>query len=168
MQIEVKIDQADADEAVALSDLATKTYADAYRAGMRPEDLRQHVESVLSPERWREYLAADKVLVARRGIEIVGYVQFGPTPNASEAEVKRLYVDEAWQGRGLGSRLLSSAIEASEAVGAEIIWIGVWHDNANARRLYERFGFVAVAQKAFILPSGQVDGHDIRMIRRRT
>ena len=54
MQTEVKIDQAIADEAVALSDLATKTYADAYRAGMRPEDLRQHVESVLSPERWRE------------------------------------------------------------------------------------------------------------------
>ena len=32
---------------------------------------------------------------------------------------------------------------------------------------YERFGFVAIGTKAFVLPSGQVDGHDVRMIRRQ-
>lgn len=165
--IDVRIVQALVTEAYALADIAARTYADAYRAGMRPDDLRQHVEAVLSPQRWRDYLAADTVLVARIGNEIVGYVQFGPTLGADAAEIKRLYVDAPWQGRGLGSRLLQAAIAALETAGADTLWIDVWHDNAGAQRLYERFGFVAVGTKAFVLPSGQVDGHDIRMIRRQ-
>lgn len=166
MPIDVGIVQALVTEADGLADIAARTYADAYRAGMRPDDLGQHVEAVLSPERWRGYLAADTVLVARIGNEMVGYVQFGPTPDDDTAEIRRLYVDASWQGRGLGSRLLQAAIAASEKQGARTIEIDVWHDNAGARRLYERFGFVAVGTKAFVLPSGQVDGHDIRMIRR--
>lgn len=167
MPIDVRIVPALVTEADALADVAARTYADAYREGMRPDDLRQHVEAVLSPQRWRGYLAADTVLVARIGNEIVGYVQFGRTPGADAAEIKRLYVDAPWQGRGLGSRLLQAAITASEKQGARTIEIDVWHDNAGARRLYERFGFVAIGTKAFVLPSGQVDGHDVRMIRRQ-
>jgi GNAT superfamily N-acetyltransferase len=55
--------------------------------------------------------------------------------------VNQLYVDPAFTGRGLGSRLLDVASERNPN-GLEL-W--TFQSNTGARRFYERHGFVAVA-----------------------
>ena len=158
--------EADADEVAAL---AVRTYVDAFGADFRPDDLAEHLSARLSPDRWREFIARDHVLAARIGDELAGYIQFGPAGQPGGVEVFRLYVARPLQRRGLGSRLLTTALDHPDSIAASAIWIGVWEDNFGAQRLYQRFGFEPSGQvRAFALPSGGTPGHDILMVRRTT
>ncbi len=53
--------------------------------------------------------------------------------------VDQLYVDPAWTGRGIGSRLL--AVAKQQRPGGLKLW--TFQANSGARRFYERHGFVA-------------------------
>ena len=55
--------------------------------------------------------------------------------------VDQLYVDPAYSGRGLGSRLLDLA--KKHHPGGLDLW--TFQANAGARRFYERHGFTAIA-----------------------
>ncbi len=59
--------------------------------------------------------------------------------------IHMLVVLPPWQGRGLGARLLGWAEAEARAGGDRNLWIAVTETNLGARRLYERFGFAAVA-----------------------
>ncbi|NBM19509.1 GNAT family N-acetyltransferase [Streptomyces sp. GC420] len=56
------------------------------------------------------------------------------------AEIDQLYLDPAWQGRGIGDRLVRLAKERRPA--GLTLW--TFQVNGRARRFYERHGFVAV------------------------
>ncbi|MEU4953651.1 GNAT family N-acetyltransferase [Streptomyces lavendulae] len=55
-------------------------------------------------------------------------------------ELKQLYLDPAWRGRGLGDRFLSLAKE--QQPGGLTLW--TFQVNTSAHRFYERHGFTAV------------------------
>ena len=61
-----------------------------------------------------------------------------------EAEILTIGVDPAMRGLGIGRRLLEAAAAAAIAAGAETLFLEVAEDNADALRLYERFGFYLV------------------------
>ncbi|MGQ9715444.1 MAG: GNAT family N-acetyltransferase, partial [Anaerolineae bacterium] len=71
----------------------------------------------------------------------------------------RLAVDPAWQGQGVGTRLLSEAIALAKAQGTLPILLNTQRTNRRARRLYTRFGF---------RPSGRVLWAWTRAIAERT
>ena len=58
----------------------------------------------------------------------------------SESDVSQLYVDIRFQGKGLGSALLNLAIEQSSGS----LKVRTFEVNENARRFYEKHGFVAI------------------------
>jgi GNAT superfamily N-acetyltransferase len=58
------------------------------------------------------------------------------------AELKRLYVQERFTGRGLGGQLLRRAEDEAAAHGASRLWATVWVGNPRARRFYPRQGYV--------------------------
>jgi ribosomal protein S18 acetylase RimI-like enzyme len=47
----------------------------------------------------------------------------------------------AWQGRGFGEFITSALARDSVAAGLDLVYLGVYADNARAIRLYERLGF---------------------------
>ena len=51
-------------------------------------------------------------------------------------------VDARWHGRGLGTRMTAWTVEQARALGAPSVRLTVYDDNAGARRIYERLGFV--------------------------
>jgi putative acetyltransferase len=66
------------------------------------------------------------------------------SPNARRAHVWHLgiAVADAWQRRGIGTRLMETLIDlADHWLGALRIELTVYCDNAHAIALYERFGF---------------------------
>jgi ribosomal protein S18 acetylase RimI-like enzyme len=67
---------------------------------------------------------------------------------ACKAAVLSLAVDPAWQGRGIGRRLLATALERLRALGAPRVRLEVRPDNLVARRLYESVGFRRVGDYA--------------------
>jgi ribosomal protein S18 acetylase RimI-like enzyme len=63
---------------------------------------------------------------------------------------------KAWQGRGLGREITRQLAADSLAEGVEIVYLGVYADNARAIGLYERLGFARLGGKsADMLLSGQ-------------
>lgn len=62
------------------------------------------------------------------------------------AELKRFYVREAWQGRGLGKRLLETAIARAREQGIGRIRLDTTAKSAAAIRLFERRGFTAIGR----------------------
>lgn len=60
----------------------------------------------------------------------------------NEVKLLQLFIDPAFQGRGLGTRLLRSLMAEAEARGLDVSLEVV--EGNRARRLYERLGFAVV------------------------
>ncbi len=77
-------------------------------------------------------LPRQRVTVAEAGNDIVGFIA------VSGEWVEQLYLDPAWTGKGIGSRLLMDATASLSAVT-----LHCFQANNGARRFYERHGFRA-------------------------
>jgi N-acetylglutamate synthase-like GNAT family acetyltransferase len=56
-------------------------------------------------------------------------------------EVAKMAVAEAWQGRGIGRRVLSYTVEQGRALGAASLYLETNSRLQNAIHLYESLGF---------------------------
>lgn len=75
----------------------------------------------------------------------VGCVALRPL-DASTAEVKRMFVDEAWRGRGVGRALMETVVAAARARGYATLRLGTLDDMKVAQRLYESLGFQPIGR----------------------
>jgi len=110
-----------------------------------------------------ERTAPEDVAVAVVDGVVAGYAHLGfAEPIESNAHVlmlRGLAVDPAWQGRGLGRRLVAAAVDEARARGARRLRLRVLGHNAVARRVYEACGFVVegVLRDEFRLDGRYVD-----------
>lgn len=81
------------------------------------------------------------VLVAWVGTEPVGSEE---VTASDEPELRNLRGEPDQRGRGVGSALIAAAERLAEPSG--VLRIGVALDNPDARRLYERAGYVATGE----------------------
>jgi GNAT superfamily N-acetyltransferase len=79
-------------------------------------------------------LPSQQVTVAETNGRIVGFIA------VSGEWIEQLYLDPAWTGQGVGSRLLAEA-----TVGRRTVKLRCFQANTGARRFYERRGFRAEA-----------------------
>ncbi|KAA3451370.1 GNAT family N-acetyltransferase [Mesorhizobium sp. SARCC-RB16n] len=79
-------------------------------------------------------LPNQQVTVAEAGADIVGFIA------VNGDWVEQLYLDPAWTGQGIGSRLLMDATAT-----LPIVKLHCFQSNAGAQRFYERHGFRAEA-----------------------
>lgn len=56
-------------------------------------------------------------------------------------------VDPAFQGTGLGGRLLDAAVAAAEAEQCDAVWLEVRMSNEPAKRLYRSRAFEAIGRR---------------------
>lgn len=109
--------------------------------------------------RFAELLPLDDVLVllAEDAGQAVGfgYLTLRPTPyhDGPLAQLEELYVRPRFRDRGIGTTLITAALDAVRARGAGEMHINVDEIDHDTRRFYERHGFVN------ILP-----GEDYRML----
>lgn len=144
------------EDAAALSRLAADLFALTYRGQIPEATLQPYLESSFAPEIQRAELADAAVVtfVACHGEHLVGYAQVwcgGPPPQGAtaELELRRIYLDPAWQGRGMGRMLLGRVAQLARAKGASGVWLAVWERNESAIAFYRRSGFVEVGQQHF-------------------
>ena len=103
-----------------------------------------------------EYMRADAVALPgpyvppRGGLwlaqaedEGVGCVALRPLDDTA-AEVKRMYVDPAWRGRGVGRALLATVIAGARAREYRTLRLGTLHDMTAAQALYASLGFAPI------------------------
>lgn len=85
----------------------------------------------------------DTFLVAEYNGKVIGYVMAYLRPDL-EGHIMSIAVDPAYRGNGIGSALLTEAIERLIKKGARYIGLEVRVSNQGAIRLYQRFGFKKV------------------------
>ena len=62
-------------------------------------------------------------------------------PVDGRSEVKRLWTDPAFRGRGIASSLVGAALVCAAESGVGAVRLSVWKWRAGAIALYERLGF---------------------------
>ncbi len=143
----------------ALSDLAKRTWSDAFGDGVSSADEAAELEEARSATYFAGALRDKTILVAEEGEALVGYVQFGEVGipetdgRPGDQELQRLYVEIAAQGRGLGRRLLNAALGHPRLAEARRVFLQVWAENERAVGLYESVGFRTIGTTSFTIGS---------------
>ena len=144
-------------DAATLSALGRATFSQAFQHLYPAADLAAFLATAYSAEKMAAELvdAETAVWLAEDGGEAVGYAVAGPCGlphpdvTATCGELKRIYLLQSHRGGGLGTTLLSIALDWLARAGRRRIWIGVWSGNLGAQRLYERQGFAKVGEYGF-------------------
>lgn len=56
-------------------------------------------------------------------------------------ELKRIYVDKDFHGKGLAQELMHFAETYATENGYDVLWLGVWEHNYRAKKFYQKMGF---------------------------
>lgn len=113
---------------------AAKLHADSFARGWSEEEI-----SALILDRQVE------ANVLAQGRRLDGFVLSRMA--ADEAEILTIAIDPAQRGHGWGRRLLSKHLARLAARGIKALFLEVEEDNASARALYHRAGFVEVGRR---------------------
>lgn len=88
-------------------------------------------------------------VVAELDGQVVGY-QFNAL-DGGYGYLVRIAVHPAYNGRGIGARLMAEAVQFFKSAHSTRIMLNTQQENTHAHRLYEWFGFVRIQQMGFIL-----------------
>ena len=156
---EASIRPATSRDVPALSELATRTWSEEFGASVDPADAAAEVAATRSAAYFVQALRETTILVAEEEGALAGYVQFGevdlPEVDVRQGDraLRRIYVDAAAQGRGLGRELMNAALAHPRLAAAQRIFLTVWERNTRAMRLYESLGFEVVGTTSFAIGS---------------
>lgn len=161
MALEPTLRYATAADNQLLAEIGRETFADTFGPDNTPEDMAAYLAGAFGPEQQARELAdpAARFFIAEAGAEPVGFCHlvFGPAPagvgGARPMEIARIYARRAWQGQGVGARLMRAALDEAAQAGCDVVWLGVWERNPRAIAFYQRWGFVEVGAQTFRLGS---------------
>jgi diamine N-acetyltransferase len=148
-------------DAAALAEFGERVFDEVFGPQNDEGDMASYLNEAFSPDIQRAEITGPGsiVLLAERGGALAGYAHIAPAPapecvtGAPALELKRLYVEPALHGQGLGKKLLDEGLRRASAAGAATVWLGVWENNVKAQRFYAREGFVKVGDHPFVLGS---------------
>ena len=161
---ELSIRVAQSEDVEAIAHLAAKTFHDTFATDSNTSDIAAYIKANCSAEQISAELADDKntflLAFTPDSPKPVGYAKTrADEPEAcvsgeNPIELQRLYVDKSAIGKGIGARLMQACLDKAlqnsvETLGHDTIWLGVWENNHQAIRFYERWGFVTVGSHVF-------------------
>ena len=155
LMTDVLIRPARLEDADILAELGRRTFLDTFVAKdgfaipYPQADLLPYLDESFGPAAVRRRIAEDRsgYWVAERDGVFLAYANAGPNglphPDAAagDQELRRIYVDKAAQGLGLGTKLLGISLDWMETHSTGPLWIGVWSGNLKAQKLYAAHGF---------------------------
>ncbi len=148
---------ATADDAVCIGVLATQVFLDTYATHGINRSIAREVLTLLSTPAVAALLAArgERFIVAESADRMVGFAQLrlGAGHDRVEAgrpaEVVRLYVQEAFAGRGIGTTLLAAVEALAASSGATHAWLTAWVGNPRALAFYPRRGYAELGSTPY-------------------
>lgn len=159
------------EDAAPLAALAEKTFRDAFAEVNSPQNMDLFCRSTYGEALQAAEIASPDMatLLCERDGRLVAFAQlrWGEPPGCvaadAPAEIQRFYVDRDRHGTGIAHDLMAACIDAIEARGSDVAWLGVWEHNPRAIAFYRKFGFVAVGEHVFAV--GDDPQRDVVMMR---
>ena len=152
-------------DALCIGVLGMQVFLDTYATeGIRPSLAREVLDGLL-PEVIEEVIdvPGSRFIVAETKGHMVAFAQLGLQANhelvpfSQAAELQRLYVQEPFTGRGLGTTLLQQAEASAASSGATALWLTAWVGNERALAFYRRRGYEQAGTTQFVLQDEQYE-----------
>jgi diamine N-acetyltransferase len=155
------------EDAPALAALATKTFADAFAADNRPEDLQAHLESSYGVAQQSQELSDPNeiTLLVFAAETLIAFAQVrrkippACVTQSQAIEVHRFYVDRLAHGKGVAQVLMAAVKSASKEFDAKHLWLSAWERNPRAVAFYAKMGFEIVGSADFMVGSDVQTDH---------
>lgn len=152
------------DELAKLHAFALNTFVTAFGHQNAPENMAIYLNEHLTLDSIRQEMSNSnsRFFFAEADRQIIAYLKLNQGEAQSEQqlenalEIERIYVHTSQQGKGIGQQLLAFALELAVKENFAHLWLGVWDQNRDAIRFYERHGYGVFSQHDFYL------GHDLQ------
>jgi ribosomal protein S18 acetylase RimI-like enzyme len=159
MTATILIRKVNIDEAETLLQLSRQTFFDAFAAINAPADMEAYASVNLTLQKITGELQNPHTCFyfAVYQDDIIGYLKLNTSSaqtepqNDQSLELERIYISAKHQGNKFGEQLLSYAIATAKQAHCKYIWLGVWQNNHNAIRFYQRHGFTQFGNHYFML-----------------
>jgi diamine N-acetyltransferase len=148
--MDVIIRRATVYDANTLAELSKQTFFDTFTGTCTDEDMEQFLQEYFNIDQVKSELSNENDLFFFAEIEGVpaGYVRmmedysnFELMKKWKALELKRIYVDKEFHGKGVAKELINFVEGFARENKYEVLWLGVWEHNLRAKRFYEKNGF---------------------------
>lgn len=147
------------EHASLLSELSVITFFDTYAAYNTPENMRQHCHENFAVAQIAAQIQQPGTIffIAFFDGVAAGFTKMRTSENPPELagkkhiEIERIYVLQAFQKQKLGYGLIIHCIQYAVQSGFEVLWLGVWQQNAKALAFYQKNGFEIFGEHSFLL-----------------
>lgn len=153
---EIKYRYAVPSDALRLSILFQTVYITTYGFEGVSNEYASFISKRFSPQYIENTILneANSVIVATLKENLVGVAEIDfnrpcPIGNIAEPEVSKLYVLDAFFGKGIGYNLMKEVEKNVRAKGGKQLWLEVWDENPRAIAFYQRQGYKAVGAVPF-------------------
>lgn len=149
-------------DAPVVSELALRTFLEAFGADNNPDDLAAYIAKSYGVPQQAAEIADPRMitLLAEIGGTPVAYAQVRRDTPAEPVrdvpdviEVVRFYVDSPWHGCGVAQGLMDAVMDAARELGGSSLWLSVWERNPRGIAFYRKYGFRDVGTHFFVVGS---------------
>lgn len=137
--------------------ISRSIFYESFYALNTPDNMKEYMDRAFNPQQLLSELnnPMSEFYFVKVDDMVAGYLKINRGDAQSDVyddnslEIERIYVDDHFQGQGLGAKLLEKAIERARHFELRYVWLGVWEKNPGAQRFYERHGFVQFGSHGF-------------------
>jgi len=157
MKTSISIRMATAADAEMLTELAWRTFHDAFASMNTRETIEAYMSQAFNMRQLSSELAdpCATFLIAEIEGTPVGYVKLlaGDAPDCvkgdAPVEIVRFYVDRQFHGGGVARTLMQACLHHAKRSGHQTIFLGVWEHNSRAIAFYRKWEFEIVGSHVF-------------------
>jgi diamine N-acetyltransferase len=157
MKSTISIRIATAADAEMLTELAWRTFHDAFAPMNSPESLDAYMRQNFTLQKFSSQLGDQRAtfLIAEIEGAPVAFAKLydGDVPACVEGvapvELERFYVDRQFHGKGVAQTLMEACFESARESGHKTVYLGVWENNHRAIAFYRKCGFEVIGSHVF-------------------
>lgn len=157
MKTTLSIRAATAADAEMLTELAWRTFNDAFAPMNSPENMEAYRRQNFTLQIFSAQLADSRAtfLIAEIEAAPVAFAKLydGDVPDCvrgfAPVEIERFYVDRQFHGKGIAQAMMQACVDRARQSGHQTVYLGVWENNHRAIAFYRKCGFEIVGSHAF-------------------
>lgn len=142
-----------------LQKISGETFTDTFGRYNSPENVQKYIQQSYSEERLTKEIMdpQSQFFFIKVDNRFAGYLKVNVGDAQTEKmgsdglEIQRIYVRSQYKHQGLGSQLLTKGISIARELNKSFVWLGVWENNHNALKFYQKFGFNQYSDHIFAL-----------------
>lgn len=166
----LKLHKCTAQDLPLIRELSIKTYRQTFTDITTQRNMEDFLSYAFDSDRLAAELAAEQsdFYLLYCDDQEAGYIKVNNYPCQSDVndpkslEIQRIYIDQDFQGKGLGSFLMREAINIAKSLRKEYVWLGVWEHNYKAQSFYSKHGFYRIGAHPFIMGDDEQTDYILR------